>query len=309
MFSKFQSRRQKRRGSSEDPAAPFIATRRDAGASSELIDFALVDATVNEWMAEAEKQQANRSRADRDIEARRLISEPGSTAAHSGSLSPTGTGTHRAVRSTPDTASTPVPKRSTSKQRRSPQTSAQGTKKLDRVLSAAIAEHVITEDTLKQCMNVHGLAGYPTWRMVSEWLPDHTHALQRQAATVYGFRPVLICQMSTLVLADLLTMRLPQHLWRPMMELGLIPVVEHGTSPNPSQRVLCVAADPSNREIRAFLDDIKSFSPELAYADAHHIESMMALLAQHVPTIGAEIYTTRPVMRRIDSHHTGGKAA
>lgn len=302
MFSKFQSRRQKRRGPSEDPAEPFRATRRDASASSELIDFALVDATVNEWMAEAERQQAERSQADREVETRRLVSEPSAPPASAETLSPTGFGTQsegllKTRRSVSAARASRTSKRT------------EGSKKLDRVLTIAVAEQVITEDILNQCISMQGLVGYPTWRLVAEWLPDYANVLQRQAATVYGFRPVLICQMSTLVMADLLTMRLPQHLWRPMMELGVIPVVEHGASPNPSQRVLCVAADPSNREIRTFLDDIKAFSPELAYADAHHIRSMMELLAQQVPAIGAEVYTTRPALRRIEGHHSGGKAA
>lgn|GEM_PF-962387 len=304
MFKKFQSRRQKRRGFTEDPAAPFKATRGDAGASSELIDFALVDATVNEWMAEAAKQQANRSQADREVEVRRLVSGPAGTTSPTEAHFPT----EPEVQKTVPSAS--VPTRVTApRSSRSRPVAPQCTQNLDRVLSAAVAEQVISKDVIKQCMSIHNLDGFPTWRMVASWLPDFAPSLQRQAATVYGFRPVLICQMSTLVLADLLTMRLPQHLWRPMMELGVIPVVEHGTSPNPSQRVLCVTADPSNREIRSFLNDIKAFSPELAYADVHHIQSMMELLAQHIPNIGAEVYTTRPALRRIDAHHAGEKAA
>lgn len=300
MFSKFQSRRQKRRGPSEDPAAPFRATRRDAGASSELIDFALIDSTVNEWMAEAEKQQASRSQADRDVEAQHLVSRTNEPTPSAETPSPT------ASQQAPVVSSRPTKKRVGGDRRGS---RFEVTKKLDRVLSVALEQQLLTDSALKQGMSIHRLDGYPTWRTVCEWFPDQAHTIERLAATVYGFRPVLICQMSTLVLADLLTMRLPQHVWRPMMELGVIPVVEHGTSPDPSQRVLCVSSDPSRRDIRSFLDDIKAFSPELAYADAHHIQSMMALLAQHIPSIGAEVYTTRPAMRRVDSHHTGGKAA
>ncbi len=335
MFNRFKSQRQNERSPSEDPAAPFSTTRRDAGASSELIDYALIDATVNEWMAEAElerngdadrpkvaftKKTAQRlssgassptSSAMDTAESTNAPEAPGKTPS-SGPLRPKSasasfagrramtsttrtTGIGRTGRRIDGTSSS----RSSSSRRDGP----------DRVLRAALKSHLLSEDQLKRMIRENHADGYPDWRTVCTWMPDQAHALERLAADVYGFRPVLICQMSTLVLADLLTMRLPAHYWRPMMEVGVIPVVEHGEQPKPSQRVLCVSNDPSRREVRTLLEDIKAFNPELAYADAYHVQATMKLLSQHVPSIGAEVYTTRPALKRIDSNGTAGKAA
>lgn len=174
MFKKFQSRRQKRRGFTEDPAAPFKATRRDAGASSELIDFALVDATVNEWMAEAAKQQANRSQADREVEVRRLVSGPAGTTSPTEAHFPTEPEVQKTV------PSAPVPTRVTApRSSRSRPVAPQCTQNLDRVHSAAVAEQVISEDVIKQCMSIHNLDGFPTWPSA---LPG------RRAAPVQGPR-------------------------------------------------------------------------------------------------------------------------
>jgi len=310
VFNRFQSRRQKRRGHTEDPAAPFNASRRDAKAS-EMIDFALIDSTVNEWMHEVEHQQSLAAREAQPVAG----SEPASTQPDNRTPSAfkTQIPTPSPTRPDPKEAMRRVYKalRNTSGSRSTPSLpqSRRASGKMDRVLGHAIRQQLLTEDELRHWMGVHGHDGWPGWRTVCEWAPERAHAIERLAATVYGFRPVLICQMSTLVLADLLTMRIPEHLWRPMMENGVIPVVEHGHAPDPSNRVLCVSNDPSNRRVRAVLDEILAFSPELAYADAHHIRAMMDLLSQHVPVIGACVYTPRPALKRIDAPVDTGKAA
>lgn len=306
-----------------------------------MIDYALIDATVNEWMHDLEHQQS--------------LSEK-KTALEAGTSSTAGTtategldtqqGQSRSAGSLPITSqsidSQPTAPRSSHTAGKRIQTSSptrpdakaamrrvykalrntsgssatghvpmsqRASGKMDRVLARALKQQVLTEGEVKHWMGEHGRKDWPSWRTVCEWAPERAHTIERLAATVYGFRPVLICQMSTLVLADLLTMRIPEHLWRPMMENGVIPVVEHGHAPDPSNRVLCVSNDPSKRNVRAILDDIKAFSPELAYADVHHVRATMDLLAQHVPVIGAQVYTPRPALKRIDASVDTGKAA
>ena len=320
MFSRFQSRRQKRRGPTEDPAAPFRVTRRDAGASSELIDFALIDATVNEWMADLEKEKAesaNQAPAAVDTkptDAKSTEAKP-TDAKPVDAKSEAPEQPHKARTSSP---TLPGPKSvvsraasasrliSRKRQNTVPVQSHRAGSKMDRVVTQAIKQCLLSEADLRKWMRDRGEDVTPDWRTLCSWMPERAHALERIAADVYGFRSVLICQMGTLVLADLLTMRIPEHFWRPMMETGVIPVVEHGSHPDPSERVLCVSNDPSSRAVRELLEGIKAISPELAYADAHHIRTTMDLLSQHISIIGAQVTTVRPVMKRIEPSITSG---
>lgn len=295
MFSRFQSRRQKRRGSSEDPAAPFRVIRRDADASSqELIDYALIDATVNEWMADLGKEQAEKRKSATEKQDKALSPTEPLDAARV--AFPTRPGSSKVV-----SASRPASRLISPIPHDTPPSRPKRTSgKLDRVMREAITQRLLTEQDLRQMMKEQGQVAAPDWRTVCSWMPEHAHSFARIAARVYGFRSVLICQMGTLVLADLLTMRIPEHFWRRMVEAGVIPVVEHGMRPDPSERVVCVSNDPSSRTVRALLDEVKAISPELAYADAHHIRTTMDLLSQHISSIGAQVTTVRPVMKRID---------
>lgn len=284
-----------------------------------MIDFALIDSTVNEWMAEVEKEQ-NASRRAAELEqsqSKELENAAPEAAPHiskplQDEQTPSAR-THYPTSPGPKSAMKRVYKalRNTEAVRKPvmPPRSNRAAGKMDRVLTVAMKENVITEAELTHWMSEQGSSSVPQWRTLCRWVPERAHVLERTAAEVYGFRPVLICQMSTLVLADLLTMRIPDHYWRPMMETGVIPVVEHGAHPDPAERVVCVSHDPSHRAVRALLDDIKAFRPELAYADKQHIRTMMELMGQHVPTIGAQVYTTRPALKRIESTPAAGKAA
>ena len=294
--------------------------------SSEMIDFALIDATVNEWMHEVEHRQDMAAKQAPPVADGMEDSKELPQSAHKGTPALDGTPTRSGTRADHARIQTPSPTRPDPRAamrrvyKALRQTSsgasvsfvprsrrAAGT--MDRVLVHALRQQLLTEDELAHWMKAHDCSESPTWRSVCTWAPERAHAIERLAATIYGFRPVLICQMSTLVLADLLTLRIPEHLWRPMMENGVIPVVEHGRAPDPSNRVVCVSNDPTNRRVRALLDEILAFSPELAYADAHHIRTMMDLLAQHVPLIGSLVYTPRPALKRVDASVDTGKAA
>ena len=182
-------------------------------------------------------------------------------------------------------------------------------RRVDRVLRLAIRQQLIpatlVQDGLSQIIKESSLA----WRDLAEMYPETRPALQRLAADVYGFRSVLICQMSSLVLADLLTCRIPPHMWRPMFEAGLVPVVEHGTEPDPNGRVVCISSDPSSKEVREFLETVKAIRPEVAYSDPSHVRVMMDLIAQHVPTVGAQVSMLLPETARIKVADSPKRAA
>ena len=177
--------------------------------------------------------------------------------------------------------------------------------KLDRVLSASLKENVISPEDVGFWMEAsekQGPAGRTsplTWKEVIKLDPWRAQQLERMASWVYGFRSVLICQMSSLVLADMLTVRiLPKH-WNEMFEIGLVPVVEHGESPIVNGRVVCVSKDPTSRRVRDYVNGITAFQTELAYADGPVVVGMLEMISQHVPAIGATVYVTRPALQKV----------
>lgn len=111
----------------------------------------------------------------------------------------------------------------------------------DRVLARAVSEGLIAETAIPASGN---------WRDLAESLSSMAGPLYRMAAGIYGYRPVLICEMSSIVQADLLSVRLSPADWHNLFENGLVPVVEHGSTPAPDSRVLIATQDPSNRTIR-----------------------------------------------------------
>lgn len=179
----------------------------------------------------------------------------------------------------------------------------------DRVVEAAIKRGFITEDDMAVWARRAGGNPISTWRQVVRLSPERTQQSERLSSEVYGFRPVLICQMSTLVLADLLTCRVSPLLWQQMFELGVAPVVEHGESPTLDGRITCVSRDPASRKIRGFIEQLSAFRADLSYADGSVVDTMMNMMAQHVPAIGASVYVNRPRMQRIESIPTTRKAA
>lgn len=182
-------------------------------------------------------------------------------------------------------------------------------KRVDRVLHLAVRQQLISAAMVRDGLSQITTESSLSWRDLVEMFPETGRVLQRLSADVYGFRSVLICQMSSLVLADLLTIRVPSHMWRPMFEAGLVPVVEHGSEPDPNGRVVCVSGDPSSKEVRDFLETVKAFRPYVAYSDPCHIRTMMDLIAQHVPAIGAHVSVLCPETARIDDPDSPKRAA
>jgi len=176
---------------------------------------------------------------------------------------------------------------------------------IDRVLTRALKENLISEaDIERWSENRQSPPGTSRnailgWKQACKLEPWRTQQFERLAARVYGFRSILVCQMSTLVLADQLTAKISPTMWEEMFELGLAPVVEHGRSPDVEGRVVCISKDPSNKQVRGFTNSTKSFTPELAYADANVVSGVLELIAQHIPAIGASVYVARPVLRKV----------
>ena len=251
MFDFFPTRKNRQRGSSEDPAALRVSVGRGKSSKTELIDYTLIDETLHEWMEEA----------------------PGIAAKESAT--------------TPKVA---APER-------------------DRVLETAIKRGFVSDKDMADWTRRAGNNPITTWRQVIRIAPERTQQLERLSSEVYGFRPVLICQMSTLVLSDLLTARVSPLLWQQMFELGVVPVVEHGESPTLAGRITCVSRDPASKRVRRFIEQLSAFRADLSYADGSVVSTMMELMAQHIPAIGASVYVNRPRLERIDSASTTRKAA
>jgi hypothetical protein len=303
VFNRFSFRKKQGRGSSEDPAAPFLVSRSTGSAAKEMVDYALVDETVNEWMTEASRAKnagAPNDHAIAPVHKARSAPKRPQPVSHPTTRSTIPAGIRQTVDSRP-LQSKPLP-HPVLHRADQPPLSLDQVKRLDRVLTRAYAAHLLAPEPL------HALLGtldsdQLEWRQVAREFPECAHVLSRTAAETYGFRSVLICQMGTLVLADLLTMRVPSPVWQQMFEIGLVPVVEHGVTPDPNERILCATPDPSSRTVRDFLQGIKSFRPETVYADEGHLRAVMELLAQHVPAIGAQVRVVRPDVVRIDSRN------
>lgn len=187
--------------------------------------------------------------------------------------------------------------------------------RLDRVLSVSLEEKVISEQDVAswtQMLKKSELTsstGQLTWRDVVRVDPWRSQQMERMAAKIYGFRSILICQMSTLVLADMLTVRVLPKKWEEMYTLGLAPVVEHGHSPLEGNRVVCISKDPTSRKTRDYVNGISSFQPELAYADGPVVAGMLEMISQHVPAIGSAVYVTRPNLQKVKSTTIPNKRA
>jgi len=180
---------------------------------------------------------------------------------------------------------------------------------LDRVLDAALQDGIISADEIQLWQNKYNPEGKMDWRFIARTTPSKTQPLQRLAAEIYGFRPVLVCQMSTLVLADLLTSRLSPLDWQHMFERGLAPVVEHGSEPDLSARIVCISKDPSHKSVRQSLASVDGIRSELAYADTSVVSGVQELIAQNIPAVAASVYTTRPQLRKITSDRTDQRRA
>jgi len=224
--------RKKNRGEAGAVAVNRTYARSEDFAPTELLDFALIDETVNEWLAG--------TKAEQDVESNKIF------------------------------------------------------RLADRVLTQALRDGSISSDDLDEWEKKYAAAGTLSWRTIARQEPSRAQSLERLAASIYQFRPVLICQMSSLVQADLLTSKVSPQLWQRLFEIGVVPVVEHGHAPDVSGRIVCISRDPSDRVTWKLMNKLDAFKSELTYADGSVVSGMQDLITQHVSAIGASIYVTRP---------------
>jgi len=262
---------------------------------TELIDFSLIDETLNEWLTEAASSSTpeeapkplptvDQRKPQPVFRSAQKSVRPTERSSWTPSKSPTRTPTRKVSASTPD-----------------------------RILEEAVRRGLMTAAVLES-MKQRVPAGHELdWRMVARFDSSWTIPLERLAAELYGFRPVLICQMGTLVLADLLVRHLGQMDWKDLFDHQVIPVVEHGASPDLHGRVVFVTRDPSLKAARQLVERLPMTKTELTWADASVVEGMMALMQKHIPFIrtatgGVPADRTSP-MKLVPSSDSSRKAA
>ena len=189
----------------------------------------------------------------------------------------------------------------------------------DRVLSAGLKEEIISESDVQVWREAAGLdkSQQLDWRTVVQIDSWRAQQLERMASRVYGFRSVMVCQMSSLVLGDLLTGRLSPKKWEDLYEAGIAPVVEHGQAPLLNGRVVFISNDPSNKLVRTEINSITDLQTELAYADLSVVRGVLDLLSQHIPAIGSAVRSHIPngkrtvgtTMTKVDTSFVSSKRA
>lgn len=142
-----------------------------------------------------------------------------------------------------------------------------------------------------------------TWRDVARAYPSNADTLHRLAARIYGYRPILICEMGSLVLADLLASHFPLLDWKRLFDVGLVPVVEHGEQPHIAASIQLASHDPSRRDVRAAAEAIPSLRPDIVYADHATVLELQRDMTACIPTIRRAVGEThaeeRPRLKKV----------
>lgn len=179
----------------------------------------------------------------------------------------------------------------------------------DRVLDVARREQVLPHHVAVR------LTLSESWREVATAHPATADTLHRLAARIYGYRPVLICEMGSLVLADLLASRVPAMDWKRLFDAGLVPVVEHGDAPAVGQSIQFASFDPSHRDVRKIAEAIPSVRPDIVYADRLSVIDLQRDMSACIPairrTVAEAAESERPRLKMVVlADDTGyGKAA
>ncbi len=160
----------------------------------------------------------------------------------------------------------------------------------DRVLTAAINAGVIPAGMVP----VSG-----SWRLAAVEHPDLYNVLHRLAADTYGYRKIMICEMSTVVQADLLTVRFTAQEWEELFRSCIVPVVEHGQAPLQDGRVTFGSHDPGNPNIRSVAERIQSVQPRLVYADRDIVSALQRVLIQNISLLGPLSNVRRPALKKV----------
>jgi len=148
--------------------------------------------------------------------------------------------------------------------------------------AVALPDRVLTAAVNAGIMAASHVPASGAWRDAAKAHPDLYNVLHRLAADTYGYRKVLICEMSSVVQADLLTVRLSASEWKELFEAGHVPVVEHGQAPLQDGRVAFASHDPGSPDVRAAAERIRSVKPQLVYADRDIVSSLQRVLIENI---------------------------
>ena len=162
---------------------------------------------------------------------------------------------------------------------------------IDVVVRSALRSGVLEVEELESVSIGEGFS--VDWRAICAALPERADTLRRFAAGVYGFQPVVVSQIGTLVLADSLSRSLSEDVWRQCFRLDCIPVLPHGITVESAHTLTLASPDPARAAVRNLSRSLMPGNSTLAYADLSVIREMMAFLAAEVPQIADAV---RPVV-------------
>ncbi len=159
-------------------------------------------------------------------------------------------------------------------------------KNLDHTTAAALRREILTEDQLRtidcSCEKSRMII---TWRQCSFAFPDIRERLQRLAAEIYGFRPVIVCQIGTLVYNKKLLDVLSTEDWTLLFAGGVVPIIEYGHYPDVVRRHLLASFDPGSRRVRALADRLILSDIEFVFLPEKVVKAVQNLLISNMPAL------------------------
>lgn len=158
---------------------------------------------------------------------------------------------------------------------------------MDFVIKSALERGIITAADLARPSTEGGYA--VDWRAICTSMPEHADSLRRLAAGLYGFQPVVVSLVGTLVLADRLKHRLSAEVWRQCYRLDCIPVAPHGASPSSTDRLTLASPDPARGAVRNLVRSSISGEATLTYADRAVVGELKSFLRAELPFLRAAL--------------------
>jgi hypothetical protein len=170
----------------------------------------------------------------------------------------------------------------------------------DRVLAAALTAGVVSATDISSLARRHAKQEVlVTWRDLVLDRPAIADSLREIAASMYGFRSMLICEVGTLVYNDLLTALLTESDWQRLFEEQTVPVVEYGQEPRITRRHLLGSPDPGAPAVRKMLQDLPLQSFDLVYIPLAQLTELHRLLISRIPQIGVAALTSSRTKIRV----------
>lgn len=159
-------------------------------------------------------------------------------------------------------------------------------KNLDHTTAAALRRQILSEDQLRtiDCSGENSRM-IITWRQCSFAFPDVREQLQKLAAEIYGFRPVTVCQIGTLIYNNKLLDLLSSEDWTSLFACGVVPVIEHGHYPDVVRRHLLASSDPGSRRVRALSDRLILSDIEFVFVPEEVVNTVQNLLISNMPAL------------------------